>query len=124
MKKPKNFAAMTTELPPMAAITAPFELLLAIDGHFSCCFGATCARRRVSESAGPLMILFRSGINLDVFSLQRVHRSVKSPSSLKARSSVGEHLLDVEGVGGSIPPVPIQYHLQSEMADPDDGLGE
>ena len=32
--------------------------------------------------------------------------ALASPEQLQARSSVGEHLLDVEGVGGSIPPVP------------------
>ncbi len=30
------------------------------------------------------------------------------PVCVEARSSVGEHFLDAEGVGGSIPPVPMQ----------------
>ena len=34
-------------------------------------------------------------------------------SDLQARSSVGEHFLDAEGVGGSIPPVPMPQTLRT-----------
>ena len=60
---------------------------------------------RLRSGYSKISLTFSLTVNRGADSFPRAVSSSGS-DSLQARSSVGEHFLDVEGVGGSIPPVP------------------
>jgi hypothetical protein len=67
------------------------------------------SRIRTEQAVGLLL----EGGKLFTLKGRLISRFVKP--DIKARSSAGEHFPDTEGVGGSIPPVPTKYLMQSHL---------